>query len=125
MKKRLFAVAMSFGNGSFYAAWIGSRVRCPGILCRTRATVLRLAMVSLIPPPAFPELVAEQNDFSLTNLAEDGATSADLLATVQDPANLAAISGADIVTVTIGGNDLMSALYEFLAAQGIRHLTPR
>ena len=122
MKKRLFAVAMSFGMAVSML---------PGLALASDAQESYVALGDSIttgygladPAAAFPELVAEQNDFSLTNLAEDGATSADLLATVQDPANLAAISGADIVTVTIGGNDLMSALYEFLAA-GYQALDP-
>lgn len=64
----------------------------------------------------FAKLVANENNYTLTNAAVDGATSAELLAFVQDSANSSLLSGADLITITIGGNDLLGALYEYLAA---------
>src|SRR5699024_2975512 len=65
--------------------------------------------------PGFTELVAESGGYALTNLAEDGATSADLLETLSEEETAAAVAEADLITVTIGGNDLMGALYGYLA----------
>lgn len=64
---------------------------------------------------AFPALVAEKNGLALTDLSESGATSDDLVATVKD--NLTVLAGADVVTITAGGNDMMNALYAFIAEQ--------
>lgn len=51
------------------------------------------------------------------NLAKDGDTSADLLSTLETSGNSYYIRNADIITITIGGNDMMDALYGFLAAK--------
>lgn len=68
--------------------------------------------------PCFAELVARQNGLSLANHAVNGLTSAGLLAQLQDPdgALCGDVAAADVVTVTIGGNDLLDALYGYLAA---------
>ena len=65
--------------------------------------------------PGFTELVAESGGYALTNLAEDGAATADLLETLSEEETSAAVAEADLITVTIGGNDLMGALYGYLA----------
>ncbi len=66
---------------------------------------------------AFPRTVANNVDATLTNLAADGETSASLLTKLQkDESVKTAVSDADVITITIGGNDLMDALYEYLAA---------
>lgn len=64
---------------------------------------------------SFAALVANENGYELTNLAQDGATSGDLLEVVQDEENADILQNADLITITIGGNDLMGALYQFLA----------
>ena len=64
---------------------------------------------------AFPEIVAEETGYDLTNLAVSGATSGDLLEVVQDEENSDILQNADLITITIGGNDLMGALYQYLA----------
>lgn len=67
----------------------------------------------------FAGLVARENGLSLANHAVNGLTSAGLLAQLQDPDDTAVcddVAGAAVVTVTIGGNDLLAALYEYLAA---------
>lgn len=61
---------------------------------------------------AFTSLLAEKMGYNLTSLAADGATSKDLLGQVQN----SAVASADVITITIGGNDLMNALYDYLAA---------
>lgn len=62
---------------------------------------------------SFAALLAEKGNFALTNLAEDGETTETLLQTIQN--NSTGIKKADVITITIGGNDLMNVLYEFLA----------
>ena len=63
---------------------------------------------------SFAKIVAEKNGYTLNDdLATDGATSGDLLGVVTDQA----LKNADLITITIGGNDLMNALYGYLAAE--------
>ena len=53
----------------------------------------------------FAKQVADSNGYTLTNLAQDGATSTDLLEVVTSEANADTLKNADLITVTIGGND--------------------
>lgn len=66
---------------------------------------------------SFVEQIAEQQDLSMTMLAEDGETTASLLEKLADAdgAVAKALETADVVTLTIGGNDFMNALYEYMA----------
>lgn len=64
---------------------------------------------------AFPEMLAANCGYTLVNLAEDGATVGDLGATIKE--NLTTIASADIITITVGGNDLMNALYSYFAVK--------
>ncbi len=66
---------------------------------------------------AFPALVKELlgESYTLTNMAEDGETAASLASRLDEGACMEAVACADVITVTIGGNDLMAFLYEFLA----------
>lgn len=70
---------------------------------------------------SFAAQVATNNNFALNNLAEDGETSASLLDKLtksDDPdyeTVTEAVKSADVITITIGGNDLMDALYAYLA----------
>lgn len=67
---------------------------------------------------SFAEIVAEKKGYTLNDdLAADGATSEELLDAVTAPANADTLKNADLITITIGGNDLMNALYEYLAAK--------
>lgn len=63
----------------------------------------------------FTQQVALENGFQLTSLAQNGETSQTLLERLQDPEAMQTVARADVITVTIGGNDLMQALYEYLA----------
>ena len=65
----------------------------------------------------FAKQVADSNGYTLTNLAQDGATSSMLLTSLSDSEVSSAIASADLITVTIGGNDLMDALYAYLAEE--------
>ena len=73
----------------------------------------------------FAEQIAEQNGYELTNLAADGETAHSLLEKLKGtqenagPAQAVeeALSGAGLITITVGGNDLMEALYGFLTDQ--------
>lgn len=54
-------------------------------------------------------------DVTVTNLAIDGWTSEDLLASLRDDAGVRdAVAGADLVTLDIGGNDVLHALPAYL-----------
>lgn len=66
---------------------------------------------------SFVEQIAEQQELSMTMLAADGETTASLLAKLADDdgAVAEALGTADVVTLTIGGNDFMNALYEYMA----------
>ena len=67
----------------------------------------------------FPEVIVQDIDVALTNYSQpEGWTSENLLAQLQDNTDgvMDAVSNADIITITIGGNDLMDALYAYLAA---------
>lgn len=66
---------------------------------------------------SFVEQIAEQQDLSMTMRAADGETTASLLAKLEnaDGEVAKALETADVVTLTIGGNDFMNALYEYMA----------
>ena len=66
---------------------------------------------------SFVEQIAEQQDLSMTMRAADGETTASLLAKLEnaDGEVAKALERADVVTLTIGGNDFMNALYEYMA----------
>lgn len=65
---------------------------------------------------SFPEVLERDTGYVLTDFSSnDGVTSEDLLETLQDSEVAAAVRDADVITITVGGNDLMNALYEYLA----------
>ena len=63
----------------------------------------------------FARQVADSNGYTLTNLAQNGVTSSMLFASLSGSEVSSAIASADLITVTIGGNDLMNALYAYLS----------
>ena len=67
----------------------------------------------------FADRVAAAQGYTLENMAADGETSASLLEKLQETNSdeLAAVTSADLITITIGGNDLMGALYAYLAEE--------
>lgn len=65
----------------------------------------------------FTQQVARENGFDLVSLAQNGETSATLLERLQDPEVMQAVAQADVISITVGGNDLMQSLYEYLAHQ--------
>lgn len=56
---------------------------------------------------SYPQLVSSYYGAELVNLAEDGMTSEGLLAKLSDANVQSEIANADVVLVTIGGNDIM------------------
>lgn len=64
---------------------------------------------------AFPSLIAQDSGYTLTNLAEAGEISVSLLAKLENTEMAEAISTADVITLTIGGNDMLAALFDYLA----------
>lgn len=63
---------------------------------------------------SFAQRVAQDNGLELTNLAQDGETATSLLDKLQTDQVSEAVAQADIMTITVGGNDLMNALYAYL-----------
>ena len=63
---------------------------------------------------SFAQRVAQDNGLELTNLAQDGETATSLLDKLQTGQVSEAVAQADIITITVGGNDLMNALYAYL-----------
>lgn len=66
---------------------------------------------------SYTQQVAQANGLTLTNLAQDGETSASLMDKLQTDQATAAVAQADVITMTVGGNDLMNALYGYLTDQ--------
>lgn len=62
----------------------------------------------------FTQQVAYENGYTLISLAQNGETSQTLLQRLQDPEAMEGVAQADVLTMTIGGNDLMHALYVYL-----------
>lgn len=62
----------------------------------------------------FADQLAAEYGYTLVNRAQDGETTASLLAKLE--AEEIDVSGADLVTISIGGNDLLQALYQTVAA---------
>ena len=65
----------------------------------------------------FTQQVANENHLSLTSLAQNGETSGTLLERLGDPEVASAVAQADVITITVGGNDLLNALYGYLAEE--------
>lgn len=66
---------------------------------------------------AFPALVAKEYNFNLDNQAVDGLTSDGLNSLIENGELDDNIKKADVITITIGGNDLLDYLCEYLAEQ--------
>lgn len=66
---------------------------------------------------SFPKLISDEQGYSIVNYGTDGATSETLLESLSDKEVAADVASADIITITIGGNDLMGALYSYIAAE--------
>lgn len=66
---------------------------------------------------AFPAIIAADKGYSVVNHGVVGATSATLLASLSDPKVAADVASADVISITIGGNDLMGALYSYIATE--------
>ncbi len=64
---------------------------------------------------SFPQIVAEKNGYTLINRAINGNTAPGISMQLSDPEALIDILNADIITITCGGNDLMAALYQYVA----------
>lgn len=67
----------------------------------------------------FKTELPDDSGAKLTNLAVDGMTSEGLLAELKAGNMDAALKEADCITVSIGGNDLLHSLWDFLADRGI------
>ena len=67
---------------------------------------------------SFAEQAAQASGLTLEDsFAQNGLTSAELLAQLSEENVKAAVEDADFITITIGGNDLLNALYGYLAAK--------
>lgn len=68
------------------------------------------------PGQSFVNLLAQQTGMTVANASADGAVSQAVLALLSSGSLDAALSDAEVVTLTIGGNDMMAAFYEMIAA---------
>jgi len=59
----------------------------------------------------YAALIDPEQTIAVSNLSVSGATSADLAALVAAPENVAFISAADLIIISIGGNDLNRIQY--------------
>ena len=66
------------------------------------------------PPGCFPALIAAQMGYSLNNLAISGDDTTDLLGRMQTAAYQDALKNADVITVTIGSNNLLKTSINLL-----------
>lgn len=64
---------------------------------------------------AFGRIVADTDGFGYTNDAVSGHTSADLLSRLSDPTVASHVANADIISVSIGGNDFMRITAKLIA----------
>ncbi len=78
--------------------------------CRSYANILKDKYSPLMPPDC---------PFTLTNAAVDGNTSDDLLTLLKSGQCDEGLSNADCVVVSIGGNDILHALWELLSETGV------
>ena len=62
------------------------------------------------------DYIADCTGGSLTNLAASGMTTVDLLGVIENAANKDTIADADIICVSIGGNDLMQPAKEYFGS---------
>ena len=67
----------------------------------------------------YGRIVANTNGFSYFNDAVNGHTSAKLLARLDEPDVLEHVMGADIISISIGGNDFLKGNLPVLAAKGL------
>lgn len=63
----------------------------------------------------FCQQVTETNSFKSTMFAQDGETTGTLLDKLSDTATAETLASADVITITIGGNDLMNSLYAYFS----------
>ena len=67
----------------------------------------------------YGRIIANTNGFSYFNDAVNGHTSAKLLARLDEPDVLEHVIGADIISISIGGNDFLKGNLPALAAKGL------
>lgn len=65
----------------------------------------------------FTSQVASENGYTLISQAENGETSQTLWQRLQEPEVERAVEQADVITVTIGGNDMLNAMCEYLSSK--------
>ena len=63
----------------------------------------------------FVDQITDKYGYNLTNKADNGETSQSLLDKLNSNSLKSDIEDADLITLTIGGNDLKNAFYDFLA----------
>ncbi len=68
------------------------------------------------PSQSFVNLLAQETGMTTLNASVSGAVTQTVLALLASGNLDAQISGAEVVTLTIGGNDMMAAFYEVIAA---------
>lgn len=109
MKKRLLSLglALALGLALLPAAALAAS---PVYLALGDSISTGYAPGGTVANPFANQVAGEK--YTLTNQAANGETTATLLAKLED--GTLSVAGASLITLTIGGNDLMGALYQFL-----------
>ena len=66
----------------------------------------------------YGRIIADTNGYSYINNAVNGFTSNDLLARVKDDRYIPNVAAADIISISIGGNDFLRSNFSSLISQG-------
>ena len=116
MKKRLFALFISLCMLLMYvpALATGKIYLALGDSITTGYAPTNINPDGKVNQP-FANNIAEKNGYILYNNAVDGETTTTLLSKLQN--GTIDVSNADLITITIGGNDLINAMYEYLSTK--------
>lgn len=114
MKKRLLSLAMALAL-CLTLLPAAALAASPGYLALGDSITTGYAPGGKVEQPFANQVAGER--YTLTNLADDGETTASLRAKLADSGSAVAqaVPEASLITLTIGGNDRMGALYQYLA----------
>ena len=110
MKKRLLSLGLALAL-CLTLLPAAALAASPGYLALGDSITTGYAPGGTVERPFANQVAGEK--YTLTNQAANGETTATLLAKLEE--GTLSVAGASLITLTIGGNDLMGALYQYLA----------
>lgn len=110
MKKRLLSLTLTLAL-CLTLLPAAALAASPGYLALGDSITTGYAPGGTVERPFANQVAGEK--YTLTNQAANGETTATLLAKLEE--STLSVAGASLITLTIGGNDLMGALYQYLA----------